>query len=45
MMNIAVVVGFYKFLFIQGPLWKIWVPTAAFPSSISDEDDEVKRAA
>jgi cellulose synthase/poly-beta-1,6-N-acetylglucosamine synthase-like glycosyltransferase len=25
MLNAAVVVGFYKFLFTRGPLWKIWV--------------------
>jgi hypothetical protein len=32
MLNAAVVVGFYKFLFVRGPLWKIWTPTA--PASI-----------
>jgi cellulose synthase/poly-beta-1,6-N-acetylglucosamine synthase-like glycosyltransferase len=26
MLNAAVVVGFYKFLFTRGPLWKIWTP-------------------
>jgi cellulose synthase/poly-beta-1,6-N-acetylglucosamine synthase-like glycosyltransferase len=31
MLNAAVVVGFYKFLFMRGPLWKIWT-TAAFAS-------------
>jgi len=29
MLNAAVVVGFYKFLFVRGPLWKIWIPTAS----------------
>jgi glycosyltransferase involved in cell wall biosynthesis len=28
-LNAAAVVGFYTFLFTQGPLWKIWNPTAA----------------
>ena len=27
-LNAAVVVGFYKFLFTRGPLWKIWTPGA-----------------
>jgi len=27
-MNAAVIVGFCKFLFTDGPLWKIWNPTA-----------------
>ncbi|HXY13190.1 MAG TPA: glycosyltransferase family 2 protein [Terriglobales bacterium] len=31
MLNAAVVVGFYKFLFTRGPLWKIW--TFGAPSS------------
>jgi hypothetical protein len=25
MLNAAAVVGFYKFLFTRGPLWKIWI--------------------
>jgi cellulose synthase/poly-beta-1,6-N-acetylglucosamine synthase-like glycosyltransferase len=29
MLNAAVVVGFYKFLFTRGPLWKIWTSGAA----------------
>jgi cellulose synthase/poly-beta-1,6-N-acetylglucosamine synthase-like glycosyltransferase len=29
MLNAAVVVGFYKFLFTRGPLWKIWIPAAS----------------
>ena len=33
MLNAAVVVGFYKFLFTQGPLWKIW--TSAPPASVA----------
>jgi len=28
MLNAAVVVGFYKFLFTRGPLWKIWGATS-----------------
>jgi cellulose synthase/poly-beta-1,6-N-acetylglucosamine synthase-like glycosyltransferase len=35
MLNAAVVVGFYKFLFTRGPLWKIWT-TAAFTSVAAD---------
>ena len=26
-LNLAVIVGFYRFLFTRGPLWKIWIPT------------------
>ena len=26
-LNLAAIVGFYKFLFTRGPLWKIWSPT------------------
>jgi cellulose synthase/poly-beta-1,6-N-acetylglucosamine synthase-like glycosyltransferase len=33
MMNAAVIVGFFKFLFTEGPLWEIWTPTAP----LSDE--------
>ncbi|HXJ06277.1 MAG TPA: glycosyltransferase family 2 protein [Candidatus Acidoferrum sp.] len=29
MLNAAVVVGFYKFLFTRGPLWKIWTSGAS----------------
>jgi hypothetical protein len=29
MLNAAVIVGFYKFLFTRGPLWKIWTSGAA----------------
>ncbi len=31
MLNAAVVVGFYKFMFTRGPLWKIW--TSGTPAS------------
>ena len=34
MLNAAVVVGFYKFLFTRGPLWKIW--TSGVPASVVD---------
>jgi poly-beta-1,6-N-acetyl-D-glucosamine synthase len=33
-LNAAVVVGFYKFLFTRGPLWKIW--TSGAPASVAD---------
>jgi hypothetical protein len=33
MLNAAVVVGFYKFLFTRGPLWKIW--TSEAPPSVA----------
>ena len=33
MLNAAVVVGFYKFLFTRGPLWKIW--TSGTPGSVA----------
>jgi cellulose synthase/poly-beta-1,6-N-acetylglucosamine synthase-like glycosyltransferase len=33
MLNAAVVVGFYKFLFTRGPLWKIWTTVATAPVS------------
>jgi poly-beta-1,6-N-acetyl-D-glucosamine synthase len=36
MLNAAVVVGFYKFLFTQGPLWKIW--TSGAPSSFATDE-------
>jgi cellulose synthase/poly-beta-1,6-N-acetylglucosamine synthase-like glycosyltransferase len=36
MLNAAVVVGFYKFLFTRGPLWKIW--TSGAPSTSASED-------
>jgi cellulose synthase/poly-beta-1,6-N-acetylglucosamine synthase-like glycosyltransferase len=45
MMNLAVVVGFYRFVSNRGPLWKIWIPTAPFPAVASEEDKEATRAA
>jgi cellulose synthase/poly-beta-1,6-N-acetylglucosamine synthase-like glycosyltransferase len=38
MLNAAVVVGFYKFLFTQGPLWKIWTPAA--PASVATDGQQ-----
>jgi cellulose synthase/poly-beta-1,6-N-acetylglucosamine synthase-like glycosyltransferase len=38
MMNAAVVVGFYKFLFTRGPLWKIW--TSGTPALASMDGHE-----
>jgi cellulose synthase/poly-beta-1,6-N-acetylglucosamine synthase-like glycosyltransferase len=38
MLNAAVVVGFYKFLFTRGPLWKIW--TTATPASVADDSNQ-----
>jgi len=34
-LNAAVVVGFYKFLFTRGPLWKIW--TSGVPASVATD--------
>ena len=45
MMNLAVVIGFEKFLFTQGPLWKIWIPSANFQAPTSVERDEASKAA
>jgi poly-beta-1,6-N-acetyl-D-glucosamine synthase len=41
MLNAAVVVGFYKFLFTQGPLWKIWTSgtSASFATEGQDGAD------
>jgi cellulose synthase/poly-beta-1,6-N-acetylglucosamine synthase-like glycosyltransferase len=33
MMNIAVVVGFYRFISTRRPLWSIWIPTAPPPEA------------
>src|ERR1700674_3676565 len=44
MMNLAVVVGFYKFVSTRGPLWKIWIPAAPFPDVTPEDDDEARRA-
>jgi cellulose synthase/poly-beta-1,6-N-acetylglucosamine synthase-like glycosyltransferase len=38
MLNAAVVVGFYKFLFTRGPLWKIW--TSGVPASYAADGQE-----
>jgi len=38
MLNAAVVVGFYKFLFTRGPLWKIW--TSGAPASYAKDGQE-----
>jgi len=38
MLNAAVVVGFYKFLFTRGPLWKIW--TSGAPASFATDGQE-----
>jgi len=38
MLNAAVVVGFYKFLFTRGPLWKIW--TSGAPASFPADGQE-----
>jgi cellulose synthase/poly-beta-1,6-N-acetylglucosamine synthase-like glycosyltransferase len=45
MLNAAVVVGFYKFLFTRGPLWKIWIPTGNPLATIADDHRETTRAA
>jgi poly-beta-1,6-N-acetyl-D-glucosamine synthase len=42
MMNVAVVVGFYKFLFTPGPLWKIWIPTPSLPVDRGPRGEELK---
>ena len=38
MLNAAVVVGFYKFLFTRGPLWKIW--TSGEPASFTADGNQ-----
>jgi cellulose synthase/poly-beta-1,6-N-acetylglucosamine synthase-like glycosyltransferase len=38
MLNAAVVVGFYKFLFTRGPLWKIW--TSGAPASVGADGQQ-----
>ena len=37
-LNAAVVVGFYKFLFTRGPLWKIW--TSGAPASFATDGQQ-----
>jgi poly-beta-1,6-N-acetyl-D-glucosamine synthase len=44
MMNVAVVMGFYKFLFTRGPLWNIWIPTAPSATPTSNDKDDVTPA-
>jgi poly-beta-1,6-N-acetyl-D-glucosamine synthase len=43
MLNVAVVVGLYRFLFTRGPLWKIWIPTGSLPSAMAVANDEATR--
>jgi len=38
MLNAAVVVGFYKFLFTRSPLWRIW--TSAAPAPIASDAEQ-----
>jgi cellulose synthase/poly-beta-1,6-N-acetylglucosamine synthase-like glycosyltransferase len=40
LMNVAVIIGLYKFLFTRGPLWTIWTPTATFCAGASNENVE-----
>jgi biofilm PGA synthesis N-glycosyltransferase PgaC len=43
-LNCAATVGFYRFLFTRGPLWKIWTPTEPYGQVLSkDTGDEIKR--
>ena len=43
-LNCAATVGFYRFLFTRGPLWKIWTPTEPHEQVLSkDTVDEIKR--
>jgi cellulose synthase/poly-beta-1,6-N-acetylglucosamine synthase-like glycosyltransferase len=44
-LNLAVVVGFYRFLFTREPLWKIWISTAQFSAASSADEDQAERAA
>jgi cellulose synthase/poly-beta-1,6-N-acetylglucosamine synthase-like glycosyltransferase len=39
MLNAAVVVGFYKFLFTRGPLWKIW--TSETPAALATDGQQI----
>jgi cellulose synthase/poly-beta-1,6-N-acetylglucosamine synthase-like glycosyltransferase len=38
-MNIAVVVGFYKFISSRGPLWKIWIPAVPIVAATSNDQN------
>jgi cellulose synthase/poly-beta-1,6-N-acetylglucosamine synthase-like glycosyltransferase len=40
-MNLAVVVGLYKFLLMREELWKIWIPTTRFSASASADQEEL----
>lgn len=42
MLNLAAVVGLYKFLFTRGPLWKIW--TSGAPTKIANAAEPVNQA-
>ena len=44
MLNLAVIVGFWKFLFNRRSLWKIWVPTGSSGSGEADEPVQVAAA-
>jgi hypothetical protein len=37
MLNVAAVVGFYKFMFTHGPLWKIWSAPGQGATAESEE--------
>ena len=45
MMNVAVVVGFYKFVTNRGCIWKIWVPTAPIAAGLLADEDHGDRSA
>jgi hypothetical protein len=44
-LNLAVVVGFYKFLFTRGALWKIWTPTATLAGRKYYDEEELTSSA
>jgi len=41
MLNLAVMVGFWKFLFNRTALWKIWVPTGVSSATQSEQQAQV----
>ncbi|MGA7794145.1 MAG: glycosyltransferase [Candidatus Acidiferrales bacterium] len=43
MMNATVIVGLCEFLFTEGPLWEIWIPTAPLSGATSEGNIEVAR--
>jgi cellulose synthase/poly-beta-1,6-N-acetylglucosamine synthase-like glycosyltransferase len=45
MMNVAVVVGFYKFVSYRGSLRKIWIPTTPFTAVLSADEGQADRSA